>query len=136
MSYLPYTLTDQEQTIVTLREEQKLSFRAIGERLELSANKTSYAYYRAARKLRLNRYHELREEQNRIMVSLSLSVGEAVILQRILSLFQEWKRKDCRSNYSELQRVWSDPEYLVAEDLEKRLSGLERTARAGQRKES
>lgn len=131
MSYLPYTLTDQEQTIVTLREEQKLSFRAIGERLELTPNKTSYAYHRAARKLRINRFHELREEQNQIMVSLSLSVGEAVILQRILSLFRAWKMDDCRNNDPELQEIWNDPEYLVAEDLEKRLSALERTAWTG-----
>lgn len=130
MPYLPYTLTDQEQTIVTLREEQKLSFRAIGERLELSANKTSYAYHRAARKLRINRFHELREEQNQVMVSLSLSVGEVVILRRILSLFQTWKIDDCRNNDSELQEIWNDPEYLAAENLEKRLSDLERAARA------
>ena len=129
---MKYTLTDREQTIVTLREEQKLSFRAIGERLELTPNKTSYAYHRAARKLRINRYHQLREEQNLIMVSLSLSVGEVVILRRVLSLFREWKRKDCRGNYSELQKIWNDPEYLVAGDLETRLSGLERAARAGQ----
>lgn len=130
MPYLPYTLTDQEQTIVTLREEQKLSFRAIGERLELSANKTSYAYHRAARKLRINRFHELREEQNQVMVSLSLSVGEVVILRRILSLFQTWKIDDCRNNDPELQEIWNDPEYLAAENLEKRLSDLERAARA------
>lgn len=69
---MKYPLTDQEQTIVKLREEQKLSFRAIGERLELSPGKTSYAYHRAARKLRRNRFHELREEQNRIIVSFPL----------------------------------------------------------------
>ena len=130
MPYLPYTLTDQEQTIVTLREEQKLSFRAIGERLELSANKTSYAYHRAARKLRINRFHELREEQNQVMVSLSLSVGEVVILRRILSLFQTWKIDDCRNNDPELQETRNDPEYLAAENLEKRLFDLERAARA------
>ena len=130
---MKYTLTDQEQTIVTLREEQKLSFRAIGERLELSANKTSYAYHLAARKLRINRFHELREEQNQIIVSLSLSV---VILRRILSLFQTWKIDDCRNNDPELQEIWNDPEYLAAENLEKRLSTLERAARAGQEKES
>lgn len=128
---MKYTLTDQEQTIVTLREEHKLSFRAIGERLELPPNKTSYAYHLAARKLRLNRFHELREEQNRIMVSLSLSVGETVTLQRILSLFRVWKMDDCRNNDSELQEIWNDPEYLVAGDLEMRLSELERAARAG-----
>ncbi|MBO5034404.1 MAG: hypothetical protein J6C43_02190 [Oscillospiraceae bacterium] len=127
---MKYTLTDQEQTIVTLREEQKLSFRAIGERLELSANKTSYAYHRAARKLRINRFHELREEQNQVMVSLSLSVGEVVILRRILSLFQTWKIDDCRNNDPELQETRNDPEYLAAENLEKRLSDLERAARA------
>lgn len=131
---MKYTLTDQEQTIVTLREEQKLSFRAIGERLELSASKTSYAYHRATRKLRVNRFHALREEQNQSMVSFSLSVGEAVTLQRILSLFQSWKMKDCRGNYSELQKAWNDPEYLAAEGLGKRLSALERAARAGQEK--
>ena len=119
---MKYTLTDQEQTIVTLREEQKLSFRAIGERLELSANKTSYAYHLAARKLRINRFHELREEQNQIIVSLSL--------------FQTWKIDDCRNNDPELQEIWNDPEYLAAENLEKRLSTLERAARAGQEKES
>ena len=127
---MKYTLTDQEQTIVTLREEQKLSFRAIGERLELSANKTSYAYHRAARKLRINRFHELREEQNQVMVSLSLSVGEVVILRRILSLFQTWKIDDCRNNDPELQETRNDPEYLAAENLEKRLFDLERAARA------
>ena len=131
---MKYTLTDQEQTIVTLREDQKLSFRAIGERLELSASKTSYAYHRATRKLRVNRFHALREEQNQNMVSFSLSVGEAVTLQRILSLFQSWKMKDCRGNYSELQKTWNDPEYLAAEGLGKRLSTLERAARAGQEK--
>lgn len=134
MSHLPYPLTDQEQTIVKLREEQKLSFRAIGERLELSSGKISYAYHRAKRKLRLNRFHELREEQNRIIVSFPLMVGEVVVLRHILSLFREWKRKDCRNDPSELQEVWNDPEYLAAEDLEKRLSALERAARTGREK--
>ena len=103
---MKYTLTDQEQTIVTLREEQKLSFRAIGERLELSASKTSYAYHRATRKLRVNRFHTLREEQNQNMVSFSLSVGEAVTLQRILGTTRNTLRRKVLKNGSPL---WSVP---------------------------
>lgn len=135
MSYLPYTLTDQEQAIVTLREEQKLSFRAIGERLELSPSKTSYTYYQATRKLRLNRFHELHDKQNQIIVSFSLTVGEAVTLQRILSLFGTGKMKDCWANNAEFQELKNDPEYLAAEDMKKRLAALERAARTGGEKE-
>lgn len=77
----------------------------------------------------------LREEQNRIIVSFPLFVGEVALLRRILSLFQKWKWKDCRSNSSELQEVLKDPEYLAAIDMEKRLAALERAARTGQEKE-
>lgn len=128
---MKYQLTDQEQAIVTLREEQKLSFRAIGERLELSPSKTSYVYHQATRKLRHNRFHELREEQNQILVSFSLTVGEAVTLQRILFLFWKWKMKDCWANDTEFQELKNDPEYLAAEDMKKRLAALERAARTG-----
>lgn len=128
---MKYQLTDQEQAIVTLREEQRLSFRAIGELLELSPNKTSYIYHQTTRKLRHNRFHELREEQNQIIVSFPLMVGEVVILRRILFLFQKWKRGDCRGNHPEFQELKNDPEYLAAEDMEKRLAALERAARTG-----
>lgn len=117
----------REEEIVDLREREKMSFRAIGERCQLSAQQVSVIYHKAQRKRRLERAHMMWEEQNQKIASLELSIGEAVILQRILLLFQCWKLKECRKG--EGKEIFEDPDYVVAEKLLSRARKLEKSAR-------
>ena len=126
---MSYVLTDIEKEIVALREEQKLSFRLIGEQCGMTTSKATHLYHKASRMLRANRCHELRQKQNLITVSFELSIGETVILQRILQLFQSWKMSNCRGNSAEWHALQSDPDYLSAIDLQRRLSDLEHRER-------
>lgn len=122
---MDHILTDQEKEIVALREEQRLSFRLIGERCGMTTSKATYLYHNACRMLRIDRYHQLRRKQDLKGVSFDLTIGETVVLQHILQLFQSWKISDCRGNFTAIEDLKKDPDYLAAIDLHKRLSALE-----------
>lgn len=122
-------LTEQEKAVVKLREREKLSFRAIGERYGISPSKASTIYYRAQRELKIRQYRELWREQNQKEVSFPLTLGEAVVLKRILVLFQDWKLNDCQKTERGYRELCQDPEHLTAKALEQRLILLEQKTR-------
>lgn len=122
-------ITQREQEIVDLREREQMTFRAIGERYQISAGQAANIYHRAQRSRRLERARMMREEQNQKIVSLEISVGEIVMLRRILYLFQHWKMKDSWSRKSEWEQVREDPDFVTAGELINRICKLEREAR-------
>lgn len=80
-------LTEQEAAIVRLREEEGLTFAAIGERCGVAAPRASYLYKFARRKLRNERRRELYRAENQKMVTFELSLGEVEALLGILEAY-------------------------------------------------
>lgn len=122
-------ITQREQEIVDLREREQMTFRAIGERYQLSAGQAAGIYHKVQRKQRLERARVMRQAQNQKVVSLEISVGEIVMLQRILYLFQHWKMKDSWGREGEWEQTREDPDLVTAEELLRRICKLEREAR-------
>lgn len=122
-------ITQREQEIVDLREREQMTFRAIGERYQLSAGQAAGIYHKVQRKRRLERARVMRQAQNQKVVSLEISVGEIVMLQRILYLFQHWKMKDSWGRKGEWEQTREDPDFVTAEELLRRICKLEREAR-------
>ena len=117
------------EEIAILREEQEMTFSAIGMKYNISSNKASYLYHRLLRKRRIARYQELYAAQNQTEITLSLTLGEGVVLQRILSHFQQHMiRKNARKDTT-TYLFCNDPDYATAENLRSRLSDIEQEIR-------
>ena len=123
------------EEIAELREQQGMTFKAIGERYQISPGRASYLYQNFLRRRRIARFQEQHEEQNRISVSFALTLGEVVILQRILFFYQN--RIFCKNGrrLGKEDSVFHDPDYIAAGDLSRRLFGLERETRLEARKD-
>ncbi|MCI9403200.1 MAG: hypothetical protein HFF04_05970 [Oscillospiraceae bacterium] len=122
----------QAEEIAELRELHGMTFKAIAERYQISPGKVSYLYHDLQRLRRLARYRELREAQNQITVSFSLTLGEAVILQRLLLFYQ--KRVFAES--ARRGDLADDPDYNTSEALLRRLFRLEHETREKARQEA
>lgn len=115
--------------IAKLRERESMTFKAIGERYQITPGKASYLYQDHLRRRRIARYREIHEEQNQINVSVSMTLGEIAVLRRILSLYQIWAlRENSRRGKAE-NPLFEEPDRVTAEYLNRRLSELERGKR-------
>ena len=124
------------EEIAGLREQGGMTFKAIGELYQISPGKVSYLYQDHLRRRRVMRSRELHEAQNQITVSFALTLGEAVILQRILSFYR--RRIFCKNSrqLGKEDSIFQDPDYLTAESLSLRLFRLEsKTRRESREKE-
>ncbi len=117
------------EEIAQLREQQGMTFKAIGEMYQISPGKVSYLYQGFLRRRRLAHYRELHEKQNQMTVSVKMTLGELVVLRRILSFYQS---RVCRED-SRLSRmenpVFKEPDYVTAEYLERQFARLEQEKR-------
>ena len=122
----------QAEEIAELRELHGMTFKAIAERYQISSGKASYLYHDLQRRRRVQRHRELYEAQNQITVSFSLTLGEAVILQRLLLFYQ--KRVFAES--ARRGDLADDPDYNTSEALLRRLFRLEHETREKARQEA
>lgn len=117
------------EEIAALREEQGMTFKAIGELYQISPGKASYLYQDFLRRRRLARVHELYEEQNQIEVSIKMTLGEVVVLQRILTFYQTWALRENSRRAREENPLFKEPDYVTAGYLNSRLARLEKEKR-------
>ena len=82
------------EEIAKLREQQGLTFKAIGEKYQISPGKASYLYQDFLRRRRLARVREMYEQENRLTVSVKITLGEIVVLRRILAFYQTWVHRE------------------------------------------
>ena len=115
--------------IAELRERESMTFKAIGERYQLTPGKASYLYQDHLRRRRIARYREIHEEQNQINVSVSMTLGEIAVLRRILSLYQIWALRENSRRAKEENPLFEEPDYVTAEYLNRRFAGLEKEKR-------
>lgn len=117
------------EEIAALREEQGMTFKAIGEPYQISPGKVSYLYQKFLYRRRLARVRELYEEQNQMEVSLKMTLGEAVALQRILTFYQTWVLRESSHRTREENPLFREPDYVTAKYLHDRLVKLEKEKR-------
>lgn len=117
------------EEIAALREEQGMTFKAIGELYQISPGKASYLYQDFLRRRRLARVHELYEEQNQIEVSIKMTLGEVVVLQRVLTFYQTWALRKNSRRAREENPLFKEPDYVTAKYLNSRLAKLEKEKR-------
>lgn len=113
-----------KEEIVALRDEKGLTFKAIGERCHISATGAMQIYRSAQRELRRQQHKESCGAEQRKMVSLDLTLGEAAFLIRVLG---DFKRRKMRAGGKrrEQKGYLEDAEYLAAAELGARLYRLE-----------
>lgn len=119
----------QAEEIAKLREEQGMTFRAISEKLRLSPGKVSYLYQELQKQRRIDRYWQLRERQNQISVSLPLTLGEGLVLQKILSSYELRTLRENSRYFSKGFQSSDDPDLAVAKGLLSRLSAIDQKTR-------
>lgn len=113
-------LTKRELEIAQLREKEKQTFKIIGKRFGISASRASRIYHLIQRKRRTAKRQGLLLPENQVILSFSLSRGEAIVLDKILSATLEG-----RLDYQlQIESHELDPDYLCAVELQRRLSAL------------
>lgn len=115
--------TNREEEIADLRERQGLTYKAIGERYHISPSRAAQIYRRLQRRRQEQRRRELYQKENQKTVSFSLTLGEVVVLNKILLDFRV--KKVCGGRRGPME----DVDYLVAARLSSRLSKLEHDTR-------
>lgn len=114
-------MTEREQEVLRLHENEKLSFRTIAERYGISQGRASQVYHDADRKRRHAYQMEMRREENKKEISLVLTRGELLMLGEILGEYVYLATNNIRHTLDELNRLESDPRYQEAERLRKLL---------------
>ena len=116
------------EEITKLREQQGLTFKAIGEKYQISPGKASYLYQDFLRRRRLARVREMYEQENRLTVSVKITLGEIVVLRRILAFYQTWVRRESLRRRGE-NPLFQEPDCVTAEYLSSRFGELEKEKR-------
>lgn len=119
----------QAEEITDLRDHQGLTYRAIGEKLHITPGKVSYLYYELQAQRRVARYWELRKEQNQIPVFLPLTLGECLVLQKVLSFYEERMLRENSRHPRSATGLNDDPDFVKAKKLLHRISELDRATR-------
>ena len=122
-------LTDLEQEIFTLREQKCLTYKAIGEQFHISPSRASQIFHAAQRKLQAAKRRELYLEENKMVVPVELSLGEIVVLRRILLVFSTWYFHKEPHSLSRWNECLKDVDYTTGEELGKRLFAIEQKVR-------
>lgn len=123
-------LTERELEIERLREKEGLSFREIGLRFQISANRASFLYRQARRKHNEQRRWELYQEQNMRPVTLNLTLGEIVQLRRILTDYGRLREFRIHAKSIERELLQADIDYINAGRLHDKLMEIEKTQRS------
>ncbi len=116
------------EEITKLREQQGLTFKAIGEMYQISPGKASYLYQDFLRRRRLARVREMYEQENRLTVSVKITLGEIVALRRILAFYQTWVRRESLRRRGD-SPLFQEPDCVTAEYLSSRFAELEKKKR-------
>ena len=114
---MQFDMTVREKEILKLHEEEKLSFRAIGEKYGISSGRASQIFRDADRKRREAYRLEQQKEANKEEIPLSLTRGELIMLEEILQEYTRLCTAGVRHTLAELTRVKEDPSYREAERL-------------------
>ncbi len=114
------TLTKRELEIAKLREKEKQTFKVIGKHFGISASRASRIYHLVQRKRRTAKRQALLLPENQVILSFSLSRGEAIVLDKLLSATLEGHL----DYHLQIESHKLDPDYLCAAKLQKRLSAL------------
>lgn len=122
-------ITKREEEIADLREQKALTFKAIAELYHISPSRASQIYGKVQRKRREERRRELYQEQNQKPVSVSMTLGELVVLRRILLAFYSWKLNSESHTIGRWNDFLWDTDYTTAETLYVRFGGIEQEAR-------
>ena len=112
------------EEIAELREQQGMTFKAIGEMYQISPGKVSYLYQDFLRRRRLARFREMYEQENQLTVSVKMTLGEIVALQRILVFYQTWVRRESLRRRE--NPLFQEPDCVTAEYLRGRFAELEK----------
>ncbi len=117
------------EEIAKLREQQGMTFKAIGEMYQISPGKVSYLYQDFLRRRRLARVREMYQQENRqLTVSVKMTLGEIVVLRRILAFYQTWVRRESLRRRGE-NPLFQEPDCVTAEYLSSRFGELEKEKR-------
>lgn len=115
--------------IADLRERRGMTFKAIGELYQISPGRASCLYQDHLRRQRLAHYYEMHEKQNQMPVCVKLTLGELLVLRRILSYYQDWKfREDSRRARTE-NPLFEEPDCITAKYLGEQFIRLEKEKR-------
>lgn len=117
------------EEIARLRELEGMTFKAIGERYQISPEKVSYLYQSFLRRRRLAHYCEMHEKQNQMTVSVRMTLGEIAVLQRILSLYEAWALRENSRRTGKGNPLFKEPDCITAKYLGGRLAKLEEEKR-------
>lgn len=117
------------EEIAKLREQQGMTFKAIGEMYQISPGKVSYLYQDFLRRRRLARVREMYQQENRqLTVSVKMTLGEIVVLRRILAFYQTWVHRESLRRRGE-NPLFQEPDCVTAEYLSSRFGKLEKEKR-------
>lgn len=122
------------EEITRLREEQKMTFKAIGEVYHISPSRVSYLYQAFLRRRRIARYRELHEQENQMTVCVKMTLGELVVLQRVLSLYHTWALQENSRSAHGGNPLFKEPDCVTAGYLEGRFRKIEGEKREEARK--
>lgn len=115
--------------IADLRERREMTFKAIGELYLISPGKVFWLYQDHLRRRRLAHYYEMYEKQNQMPVCVKLTLGELLVLRRILSYYQDWRlRENSRRTRTE-NPLFGEPDCITAKYLCEQFIRLEKEKR-------
>ena len=117
------------EEIADLRERQEMTFKEIGELYQITPGRASYLYQDCLRRRRLARYHEMHERQNQMAVTVKLTLGELIVLRRILSYYQGWKFRETSRRTRVENPLFEEPDCVTAKYLVERFLLLEKEKR-------
>ena len=125
-------LTPQEQKVLSLYSMDGLTFAKIAETLGISRSRASQIYHNALGKQDLMRRQEFYLEQNQKNVSVTLKLGEVVVLQRILNEYLKLKMNAIRNtkNNSDWEALQKDVDFNTAKTLQKQMKAEEKIWRS------
>lgn len=121
-------LTERELEIFRLRDSEGLSYGAISERLGITKRRASQLYHDVLRHQRKVRREEFYKKENAKIITFVLTLGEVVVLQRILDDYAFNKQNKlrhtiCNPDLDALRTECID--YISAEKLSRRLHAAE-----------
>lgn len=121
--YINVDLTPQEQKVLSLYSIEGLTFGKIAEMLGISRSRASQIYHKALGKQDFMRRQEFYAEQNQKDISLTLKLGEIVVLQRILNEYLKFKMQSIHHTKSngDWEALQKDVDFKTARILEKRI---------------